>query len=339
MRIKTTAVVVAIALIAVIAFSVTGQEEALPVVLPKAFAAEIPLAGPSVVLAVEPIRGFNAPTLLDAARSNDFVTFDALYRAARDRGEDVSLFATLHDLWSWSISDPIGAFYGREIHQQLSRAYPGYATYIGEFRIVDVRGNEFYPTSETRAFLIDRIIEGRTPRAVIADATRRSPRAASAPVRRPSDGTRSPAPAPVASTPATAVNQPASVVARASETAAAESPAVVGEAETALPPVVAATPRPAAAAPVPAPDSQPATAPAPVAVAEETQPSKPLAGRGLMLLIIGLIGVGLLAVILRTPREEPVRIVQPPPANVEPLRKPQTPQPPPDTPRATSSHG
>ena len=88
----------------------------------------------------------------------------------------------------------------------------------------------------------------------------------------------------------------------------------------------------------------PATTAAPQAAAPAAEPQRerPLAGRGLVLLFIGLIGIGLLALILRTPREEPIKIVQPPPANnVEPMRKPQAaPKPPaPDTPRATGSHG
>ncbi|HEX7829976.1 MAG TPA: hypothetical protein VF787_09975, partial [Thermoanaerobaculia bacterium] len=66
---------------------------------------------------------------------------------------------------------------------------------------------------------------------------------------------------------------------------------------------------------------------------------------GILLLVIGLIGVGLLAVILRTPREAtPTSIIQPqaaPPvepevkAPVEPIRRPgDSPKP-----RATGSHG
>ena len=53
----------------------------------------------------------------------------------------------------------------------------------------------------------------------------------------------------------------------------------------------------------------------------------PTASRGILLMIIGLIGVGLLALILRTPREEPLTIIHRPVNNVEPLRKPQASSP------------
>lgn len=55
-------------------------------------------------------------------------------------------------------------------------------------------------------------------------------------------------------------------------------------------------------------------------------------GRGILLVIVGLIGVGLLALILRTPAEQPpVSIIQmPPPNNVEPLHKTDTAAPPAD---------
>jgi hypothetical protein len=72
-----------------------------------------------------------------------------------------------------------------------------------------------------------------------------------------------------------------------------------------------------------------------------------------LLLVIGLIGVGLLAMMLRTPREAPPSIMQPPdagtpptdkpsgPTPVEPLRRPTAaPEPePPGKNRAGGSHG
>jgi hypothetical protein len=66
------------------------------------------------------------------------------------------------------------------------------------------------------------------------------------------------------------------------------------------------TPAPAAApAPAPAQIAEAAPAPAPI-VPAEPQKTNNLAGRGLLLVIVGLIGVGLLAVILRTPPEDTV---------------------------------
>ena len=281
MRIKTTAAVVAIALAGVIAFSVIGQDEPLPAVIPKASPTlgTIPLAAPTIVLAAEPIREYRPPTLLDAARNNDYITFDALYAAAKKRGEDVSPYDALHELWTYSVTDPIGAFYGQELYERLSRAYPGYAAYIDEFRVIDSRGNTFYPTSETRAFLLDRAVEGRpAPRVQVAERKAR-------PVER--------RPRPAA--------EP--------ETSSRKLPA----AEAAAAPQV----------------------PAPVAIPAPTNPN-PTATRGILLMIIGLIGVGLLALVLRTPREEPMTVMQHPVNNVEPLRKAPAPKPP-DEPRASGT--
>ena len=295
MRRKPFAVMVAIAL--AIDVSVIGQQDPLPVVTARPNA-EIPLAEPTVVLAVEPIHEYQAPTLLEAAKRNDFVSFDALYTTARSRGDDVSQFATLHELWTWSVSDPIGAFYGRDLYEKLSRAYPGYAAYIADFRIVDDRGNVFYPTSETRAFLLDRVNERRAPRVQIARVV-----SASTPTSKPKpevgqEAHTTPAPAPVVAPPVVIAAQPAPVVQQQ---------------------------------PAPQPTQQ---LQQPSATQKPTQ--QPTSNRGILLLIIGLIGIGLLAVILRTPREEPIKIVQTPqpPANVEPLRKTPAPNPPPGDHRA-----
>ena len=302
MRIRTTAAIVAIVFAGLIALSVIGQEDPLPVVSPKP-GAEIPLAEPTVVLAVEPARDFTSPTLMSAARANDYVTFDALYTDARKRGENVSPYATLHELWSWSMADPIGSFYGQDLYERLSRAYPGYATYIADFAITDNRGNVFYPTSETRAFLLDRVVEGTAPKVQIASrqVERRPPPAAERKVA------TAPKPEPVAepvavAPPVVITPEPAPVVAE---------PVVATPAPVVKQPVVQAPAAEAAAAPQ-----------------KQAQGS----GRGILLVIIGLIGIGLLALVLRTPREEPpVKIIQEePPSNVEPMRKPAA-TPPADT--------
>jgi cell division protein FtsN len=77
--------------------------------------------------------------------------------------------------------------------------------------------------------------------------------------------------------------------------------------------------------------------------------NNPFANRGMLLLVIGLIGFGILALILRTPKEVPTSILPTtqagkPPAPVEPFRKtPSAPGSPkseePTKPRATGSHG
>lgn len=310
MRNKTTAAIVLIALAGAITFSVTGQEEPLPVITPK----EIPLAAPTIALAVEPLAEFRQPTILEAARNNDYISFRSLYDAAVERGENVAQFATLHELWTYAINDPIGAFYGTETYEKLSRAYPGYAAYIEQYRIIDSRGNVFYPTSETRAFLLDRAVEARpAPRVQVAETA--SSRAKS---RDPLPKRETPASAPTRTpAPAPAVHEPVVVTSEAAVPAA--------------PPV--ATPAPAVATPAPAA----VTAPAPVVAAPLATDTAIIAtrdnptGRGILLVIVGLIGIGLLALILQTPREQPpVSIIQTqPPNNVEPLRKTDAPAPPP----------
>jgi hypothetical protein len=311
-RTKSIAAIFTIALFGAVAISVTGQEEPLPVVNP--------IVQPSIVLAVEPIVTFQAPTLVEAARNNDFASFDALYNEARQRGEDVSRFATLHELWTYAITDPIGAFYGTDVYDRLNRAYPGYAAYIADFRIVDNHGNAFYPTSETRRFLLDRALEGRAAPKVlvasdnqlIAPRPQRERRTASQAV---------PAPAP-ASVPAPApVPIPVPVPAQDGLRGRPTSEPVVA--------TVAAAP---AQLPVAVAQTEPSPIPAP-------QPAR--SSRGILLIFAGLVGVGLLALILRTPGEkQPVTII--PRAdhvadNVEPLRK--TAEGPHDTTRADGTHG
>lgn len=317
---------VSLVLAPIASVSVIGQEEPLPAVVPKAvpaIAAELP----PVVLAVEPIRDFHTPTLAEAARSNDYVTFDALYRQSKERGEAVAAYDTLHELWSWSVSDPIGAFYGADIHERLAAVYPDFTKFIDEHRIIDDRGNVFYPTSETRAFLAEkaRLGDGGERR-----AERRLQPAPAPPV---AVAEAAPAPAEVVETPA-----PAPAPARQP----APEPAVVAEVQ----PQAAPVPQPVVQS-VPTAVLQPA---APLAAPPAAVPPAPadsiLATRGLLLLIIGLIGIGVLAVMLRTPGETPqVTILKPdapekpvaPAAPVEPLRRPAAPAA--EEPRATGSHG
>lgn len=306
MRQKHTAAIAMIALVSAISFSLTGQEDPLPVFTARATPAAIPLALPAVALAVEPVHELPAPTLADAARANDYVTFSALY--ANASADDAARFATLHELWTYAVTDPIGAFYGEELYRKLSASYPGYAAYIEQHRIVDQHGNVFYPTSETRTFLLDRT--------------------ASIPPVAP--------PAPRRTSPQVATRDSA----KPARTDAAAPKQLAPPAETAAPAPVPAPVSAPVAAPVPAPvavvaESTPA--PAPVAAPQPVVTSSNPAGRGILLIMVGLIGVGLLALILRTPGEQPVAKIVP--DNVEPLRKLETPQATPTDSRATGSHG
>ncbi len=370
MRTKFAGFALLLALGIAIAATVTGQEEPLPPVYTRGIALE-----PSVVLPVEPVRSFQEPTLADAARGNDYLSFHALYQETSP-----AEYRTLHELWTWAINDPIGAFYGRDMHDRLARAYPGYASYIENFRIVDQRGNVFYPTSETRTFLLQRAIEKDAPRVQLATKTPMSaadtgrtantsraakPRSTSAvaPKRTTSTHTRSAAPTPKKTSlarttvPATVAETPKANPASVATTAATST-------TTAPAASTPATSAPAASIPVDSAPvtTAPATTAAPVTAAPvTTTPEEPVAtapvppttrtpNSGILLLVIGLIGVGLLALILRTPREaQSTSILQPQPpaesgpkaaAPVEPIRRPGTPAAEdPKKSQATGSHG
>jgi hypothetical protein len=343
--------------------SLTGQEEPLPPVTPRAPSAEVML----IALASEPIRDYREPSLADAARNNDYVTFDALYREAKARGENVAAFDALHALWTYNVTDPIGAFYGADMYERLSRAYPGFAAFIADHSIVDSNGNVFYPTSETREFVLARALEGRTTsRTLVAGDLLSPPTPAPVQSARNDDGLRARRSSRTTTKPATSV-----VAEKTQKTAPA---ATIKSGGQAILPVPAAAP---AAVPVPAHAraSQSATgqaglpvlheaAPAPVFEAKEPvaipepiapvviaqqQPAQtstqqqPLVdasatSRGILLIVIGLLGVGLLAVMFRTPKEtvppsivtttvkpaEPVANAEDekPVAPVEPLRRP-----------------
>ncbi|MDP9192936.1 MAG: hypothetical protein M3P06_14640 [Acidobacteriota bacterium] len=422
MRFKSTVVLLLIVVVGTTTFPVTGQEEPLPAIHAKGTV--LPLT-PSIVLPAEPVAvSIPLPTLEDRARANDFVTFDALYRDAVRRGDSVAPFAPLHALWTYGITDPTGAFYDRAIYDRLARAYPSYETFIAEHRIADSNGNVFYPTSETRTFLLDRALDGTVPSVQLADlgrstqstelrtestaksvwerstaATQRSavaqrstatPRrssAAAAPRTAPrstaarsstsprrststpkrsaaASGTPASSPAgnaasrrvaaPVAATPepkaparetSTALSTgsgAAPVVAEKAPVVVDQAPVVAEPTTSVEPPVVVRAEEPPAAV------DTAVTAPQPI-VADNN-----FGARGLLLLVIGLLGAGLLAMLLRAPREAPPSIMHPPnvvppptgdnpsgPTPVEPLRRPSAaPEPPPPGKnRAGGSHG
>lgn len=296
-----------------LASPIVGQEEPLPPVTARVQ----PPPPVYVALAVEPVREEPRMTLEDAARANDYATFHALFEQTPSPA-----WAPLHELWTYSVNDPIGAFYGPELYARFADLYPDFAAYIADQKIVDDRGNVFYPTSETRAFLLRKAVEGRIVNPEpLPQLARREPRRtpgygttpepepslAPAPRRRmrkadatgapfdPAAGT--PAPVAVASAPAPAPPVPAP------EALAASEPPAIASAGVAAPAVVE-------------PIETPAPAPSPV-MAASVVPDLPaaksdLAGRGILLIIIGLAGIGFLALILRTPREH---VPEAPPAS------------------------
>jgi hypothetical protein len=370
-RLKSTLVVLLMVVAVAAPLPVTGQEQPLPPVVPR-----LSVDFPTVALVVEPFHAVPRTTLADAARANDFPTFDALFREANRRGEQLGAYATLHELWSSSINDPVGAFYGPELYQRLSRAYPGYAKFIDDYRIIDDRGNVFYPASETRTFLLARAVEGvqTAPRVLIAEGTPASSPAGTAASRRRAS-TQHAAPTQTAARDAARpagedASAPKATRAHAKVAQARVAREQVASARASVTPVESApvesapvetapVTTPADTAPVSAPlvaQAQPQAAAAEVAAPPVVKPITPpqdnLGNRGILLLVIGLIGIGLLAVMLRTPKEsQPQTIIkpaEPAPAQTaaaaEPLRRP-TPAPKPvepaasDSNRATGSHG
>lgn len=276
-----------------LASPIIGQEEPLPPVALRVQPQQPPV---TVALAVEPVRELPTVTLEDAARANDYATFHSLYEQAPSPA-----YAPLHELWTYSVNDPIGAFYGPEMYERFAAVYPGFAAYIDDHKIVDDRGNVFYPTSETRAFLLARAVEGRVvspeplPQLARTEKSRRS-----------------------GSSPAPRVRLKKADAGGATAAPAVAAPAP--EAGAAPPVVVASAPEAVAALPVRAPAPAVVEDPAPVfttpsapIMAASVVPTLPmaqpaknnLAGRGILLIVVGLAGIGFLALILRTPREHP----------------------------------
>ena len=237
---KNTVVSVTLAIAVLVALTATGQQAVID-------------------LPVEPARTATALTLADAAATNNYPAFMALYRDAAD----ARLYRDIHELWQYSMTDPIGAFYGVEMYERFARRYPGYSSFIADYSVVDSRGDTYYPSAETRAFLLAQIgtaIVVPEEKPVVAEVK--------APVARVT------APGPAGP---------------AAESAALHTPAPV---------VVAVAPA------APAPSIAPAPA-APVRVASRVAPvSRPDATRGIFLMILGLVGIGMLSLMLQTPSSE-----------------------------------
>lgn len=276
-----------------LASPIIGQDDPLPAVTPR-------VQPVLVALAVEPVHEVESITLEDAARANDYATFHSLFEQTGS-----AAYAPLHELWTYSVNDPIGAFYGAEMYERFAALYPDFAPYIDEYKIVDDHGNEFYPTSETRSFLLAKAVEGRVV------APREPIRVASAPRR--SAFTPTPTPTPDTAPIRRVRMQKAEAAPQA--TPAQEPVGLKPDLRSApVAQVASVAPEPIVAEPVPAPQPIFAASVLPP-VPEAPPPAKnDLAGRGILLIIIGLTGIGFLALIVRTPREQepPVSPVSPP---------------------------
>lgn len=246
-----------IAIVAVFSVSAVGQQPTV-LIYPST----------SIDLPIEPVRLQTPMTLGDAAKHNDFPLFEAMFNAAPPY--DASAYAELHSFWKWSMTDPLGAFYGDDTHARLAAEYPDYADYIADFGIIDSHGHAFYPSAETRTFLLRKVALGQ--RAVVAQAV--APKAHKV-----------------------AAVRTARAKARIhTETVRTESKPAVVETVTVAP--VLAKPV-AVAAKIVTPK------PLPVPVAPKTDSRL---GRGLLLMIAGLIALGMLSMVFSASgEEEPVR--------------------------------
>lgn len=68
----------------------------------------------------------------------------------------VSAFDDLDQVWDYQFSSPTGSFFDASSEPfHIASRVPGYEAYVRRQVIVDQNGNKFYPTSETRDFLVN----------------------------------------------------------------------------------------------------------------------------------------------------------------------------------------
>jgi hypothetical protein len=300
-----------------------------------------------------------APTgvsLAAAAEANDYAAFAAAYAAAR--GDSAAAYADLRSLWAYQLENPVGAWYGADMYDRLARAYPRYASYIADFAIVDSRGQTFYPSTETRHFLLEELRNGSAPRRALAspNETRiETANVASAPARRHRTTSAPSAPSARSSRkrftkaaiePKSSPVAPARVVASltqnmrpSSARMAATAPvAATGSATVSARSTTAPRPRVVAASLL----GQPRPVQVNGAAAQPT-------ARGLMLLVLGVAGVGFLTLLKRLGGEEsaaaasqaaaPSSDAHEPSVDIETLKDRTTARDQRPARRATGSHG
>jgi hypothetical protein len=278
---------------------------------------------PNFDLPVEPLS--RTLTTVAPLASTDGDGSSENYALAASPGQSTATSADLQALSAYQQENAAGSWYGAEMHDRLAAAYPGYGKYIADFAIVDGHGETYYPTTETRRFLLQEarnsnssrraltsIAENRlaAPRVSRADASDDAvaplPRISRRRLLKASADTqtlRSASPAPIVS--------PLPVVTIAERAIPAPAPAVTH---------AAMKPRPVDARPKVVTANVIASNLPPRAAALDDQP----ATRGLILLVLGVLGVGMLTMFARVPA--PVRNDVPPAtspsqhANVEPIK-------------------
>jgi hypothetical protein len=281
-----------VAIVAVFSVSAVGQQPAV-LLYPST----------SIDLPIEPARLQTPMTLGDAAKHNDFPLFDAMFGAASAR--EAPAYAELHSFWKWSMTDPVGAFYGDEMHARFAAEYPDYANYIADFGIIDSHGRAFYPSAETRSFLLRKAISGRA--AVVAEVEKPARKVSTVWV-----------PASAGTVRAEARTHTAAVKTHVARTVAIKTVAIKPVAARPVAKKTVAV-KPAAVQPVVVKPVAirtvvvKATIPVPV-----TPKTDARFGRGLLLMIAGLIALGMLSLVFSASGdEEPVQEQAEP---AEPLR-------------------
>jgi hypothetical protein len=158
-----------------------------------------------IALASEPIRAESVPaidaadassvlkTLHEAISANDLPRFQAALTRAREIADGMPLgdarnalrrsvmtYEDVATVWSFAATDRFGAFYNDDavpgLYDKLAADYPGYAHLMEDARIVDAHGITWYPTSETRAFLLQQIVPPHAAPSPVKVAQHRSSR-------------------------------------------------------------------------------------------------------------------------------------------------------------------
>lgn len=262
---------------AVFTVSAVGQQPTATVLLDPS---------PSIDLPVEPVHLATPMTLSDAAQRNDFPAFAMIYADSKPR--EAASFAELDNFWKWSLTAPLGGFYGADMHARLAARYPDYEALIADYRIVDSNGNSFYPSSETRAFLLKKAVGGAAAKVASVRQPKAVPRRVSV---------EKPAPALVPQRATVSVEEPVSPPAQQRASAAVATPTQTTRSagEDTGAPLRTATPR-------------------------LSQVADARFARGFALFIAGLIGLGMLTLMLRTPAEEQPKEMDQDLDSMEPMR-------------------
>lgn len=101
-----------------------------------------------------------------AAEANDRPAFQRELAAAQETADDsrpavralIDVYRTLNRVWTYAFTSSTGAFFSEGSEGgalvQAMRQYPGFEDAVRRHTIVDASGERYYPTAETRTFLV-----------------------------------------------------------------------------------------------------------------------------------------------------------------------------------------